>query len=74
MLNALRYFWVISKGYRLTPWRSPYIQWRMETFFGPSAAHLTAGPFFSLLWCERVRIERFLEWVEVQEKRARSHR
>jgi hypothetical protein len=64
MLNALRYYWIISKGYRLRPWRSPYIRWRLETFFGPDAADLNARTFFSLLWRERARMERFLEWVD----------
>jgi hypothetical protein len=63
MLNALRYYWIISKGYRLRPWKSPYIQWRLETFFGADAANLTAGKFLSLMWRERTRMERFLEWV-----------
>jgi hypothetical protein len=63
MLNALHYYWIIAKGYRLRPWKSPYIRWRMETFFGPAAADLNAGQFFGLLWRERARMERFLEWV-----------
>lgn len=63
MLNALRYYWIISKDYRLRPWASPYIQWRLETFFGAEAAHLGAGQFFGLLWRERVRMARFLAWV-----------
>ncbi len=63
MCNALRYYWIIAKGYRLRPWKSPYIQWRMETFFGPGAADLDARKFFRLLWRERVRMERFLDWV-----------
>jgi hypothetical protein len=63
MLNALRYYWIIAKGYRLCPWRSPYIQWRLETFFGGEAGNLSAGQFFRLLWRERARTERFLEWV-----------
>jgi hypothetical protein len=63
MLNALRYYWIISKGYRLTPWRSPYIQWRLETFFGHDAASLDARKFFALLWRERARLEKFLDWV-----------
>jgi len=73
MLNALRYYWIIAKGYRLTPWKSPYIRWRMETFFGPAAAELGLREFFGLLWRERARMERFLEWVAVREgeKRAR---
>jgi hypothetical protein len=71
MLNALRYYWIIAKGYRLRPWRSPYIQWRLETFFGAGAANLTAGKFFALMWRERERMEKFLEWVAVR-RRARA--
>jgi hypothetical protein len=63
MLNALRYYWIIAKGYRLRPWASPYLQWRLETFFGKDASELDAGKFFRLMWRERVRMERFLEWV-----------
>jgi hypothetical protein len=66
MLNALRYYWIISKGYRLCPWMSPYIRWRLETFFGHQAADLDAQKFFSLLWRERVRMERFIEWVALR--------
>ena len=63
MLNALRYYWIIAKGYRLRPWKSPYIQWRLETFFGHDAANLDARKFFRLMWRERARMERFLDWV-----------
>ena len=68
MLNALRYYWIISKGYRLQPWKSPYIQWRLETFFGKDAADLDAKKFFTLMWRERARMERFLEWVQERRK------
>jgi hypothetical protein len=63
MLSALRYYWIAAKGYRLRPWRSPYIAWRMETFFGPQAA--AAGPrrFCRLLWRERRRLAEFLRWT-----------
>lgn len=63
MLNALRYYWIAAKGYRLRPWTSPYIRWRLETYFGAEAAGLNAKQFFSLLWRERKEMERFLEWV-----------
>ena len=63
MLIALRYYWITAKGYRVRPWRSPYIRWRMETFFGPQAEPLTAPHFFSLLWRERRRLQEFLHWV-----------
>lgn len=72
MLNALRYYWVISKGYRLCPWKSPYIQWRLETFFGKDAADLDAGKFFALMWRERARMEKFLAWVGVRRRAQRQ--
>jgi len=72
MLNAIRYYWIISKGYRLSPWRSPYLQWRLETFFGREAAELNARKFFALLWRERARLERFLVWVSVRRAAQRS--
>jgi hypothetical protein len=63
MLNALRYYWIIAKGYRLHPWDSPYIQWRLETYFGKEAAELDREKFMSLMWRERARMWRFLDWV-----------
>jgi len=63
MLSALRYYWMAAKGYRLRPWRSPYIRWRMETFFGPAAAPLTPTRFAGLLWRERRRLLEFLRWT-----------
>jgi hypothetical protein len=72
MLAALRYYWLVSKGYRLRPWKSPYLQWRMETFFGPAAANLTPRKFLNLMWTERTRIHRFLAWVE--DRRREQHR
>jgi hypothetical protein len=71
MFNALRYYWITAKGYWLRPWKSPYIQWRLETFFGKEAADLDARKFFSLLWRERQRMEHFLEWV-AERRRAQT--
>jgi hypothetical protein len=72
MLNAFRYYWMIAKGYRLRPWDSPYIQWRLETFFGKDAADLDARKFFHLMCRERMRMKRFLAWVAIRQK-ARAH-
>jgi hypothetical protein len=72
MLNALRYYWIIAQGYRLRPWASPYLQWRMETFFGAEAAGLDAGRFFRLMWRERARMESFLEWVAKRRREQKS--
>jgi hypothetical protein len=70
MLAALRYYWLVSKGYRLRPWKSPYLQWRMETFFGPAAENLTPRKFFHLMWTERARLRRFLAWVKDMRREA----
>lgn len=64
MLNAFRYYWLAAKGHRLRPWRSPYIRWRMETFFGPEAEPLTPLRFCRLMWRERRRLAEFLRWAE----------
>jgi hypothetical protein len=72
MLNAMRYYWIIAKGYRLCPWKSPYIQWRLETFFGNDAADLDARKFFALMWRERARMEKFLAWVRVRRRAQRQ--
>jgi hypothetical protein len=72
MLNALRYYWIIARGYRLRPWASPYLQWRLETFFGKEAAELDARKFLSLMWHERARMERFLEWVGDRRREQKS--
>ncbi len=73
MFNALRYYWITAKGYRLRPWKSPYVQWRLETFYGKQAADLDARKFFALMWRERARMERFLGWV-AERRRAQKER
>lgn len=73
MFRALRYYWMVAKGYRLRPWRSPYLQWRMETFFGPEAASLDAAKFFRLMWRERERMNRFIAWAD-ERRRAQKKR
>jgi hypothetical protein len=74
MLNALRYYWITAKGYRLRPWKSPYIQWRLETFYGKEASDLNAKKFWDLMWRERTRMKRFLAWVAVRRREQRSKR
>jgi hypothetical protein len=71
LLNAIRYYWITAKGYRLRPWRSPYLRWRLETFFGPDAANLDARQFFGYLWRERKRMRLFLAWVKLERQRSR---
>jgi len=71
---ALRYYWRAAKGHRLRPWRSPYLRWRMETFFGIHAEQLTRQEFFRLLWQNRRRLTGFLRWTEEMEERQHNPR
>jgi len=71
MFSAIRYYWITAKGYRLRPWQSPYIRWRLETFFGPSAANQGAGDFCRLIWRERARLRSFLAWVDERRREQR---
>lgn len=63
LFTALHYYWATAKGYRLRPWASPYIRWRLETFYGGDTHDLGPGQFFGLLWRERGRSRQFLEWL-----------
>ncbi len=64
LLTALRYYWITAKGYRLRPWASPYIRWRLETFFGGDMHELGRAEFFRLIWSQRKQLSRFLAWTE----------
>jgi hypothetical protein len=72
LLTGLRYFWIAAKGYRLRPWKSPYLRWRLETFLGPEACDLDARKFFRLMWRARTRIRSFLAWVKERRKDRRK--
>jgi hypothetical protein len=73
MFEALRYYWIIARGYRLNPWKSPYIRWRFETFFGPEVAPLDARKFFELSWKYREQMEEFIAWVGERRREQRAH-
>jgi hypothetical protein len=63
MLTALRYYWITAKDHRLRPWASPYIRWRLETFFGGDMHALGPSEFFRLIWSERKQLSQFVAWV-----------
>ncbi len=63
MRDALRYCWIATKGYRLRPWASPYIRWRLETFLGGDFHSLGSGELFRIAWRERARFRNFLTWA-----------
>jgi hypothetical protein len=73
MRKLLRYYWMTTKGYHFTPWNSPYIRWRFETFLGPEAANMTAGKFLRLSWKYRTQLESFINWADERRKAQRHH-
>ena len=60
----LLYLWRASKGYRLRPWRSPYLRWRIETYWGWHADRITPRMFVGFLWQHRGELLRFLKWAD----------
>lgn len=61
----IRFLWRATRGYRLTPWRSPYLQWRIETYSGIPQQSVTLAVFWKFVWSERRSLVRYLSWVEV---------
>jgi len=59
----LRFVWVATAGYRLRPWRSPYLRWRIETYSGMAAETITAGSFWRFVVSERGALWKYLVWV-----------
>jgi hypothetical protein len=59
----LRFLWLAARGFRLRPWRSPYLRWRIETYWGIPAEAIGAREFWRFLWVRRGELLRFLVWV-----------
>jgi hypothetical protein len=53
----------LSKGYRLAPWRSPYLLWRIETYSGLYAERITARDFWTFVRQHPGELLRFLRWA-----------
>jgi len=66
----LRMLWRVTRGYRLRPWRSPYLRWRMETYWGMHAAEITFFQFWQFAWRQRRELRRYLQWAAIMRKRA----
>ncbi len=59
----LRFLELATRGYRLRPWASPYMRWRVETYAGIPAESITASIFFRFVWAERKSLWSYLLWV-----------
>ena len=63
MLGVL---WRLTRGYRLRPWRSPYLRWRMETYWGMHAKSISFREFWIFLWRHRADLLRYARWAARQ--------
>jgi hypothetical protein len=71
----LRFLWNATRGYRLHPWASPYLKWRIETYAGIPAEAITREIFFHFVWSERRSLWTYLKWVgQMAKQNGRSDR
>ncbi|HYM05118.1 MAG TPA: hypothetical protein VEU11_01025 [Terriglobales bacterium] len=64
--------WRLARGYRLRPWRSPYLRWRIETYSGIHADQIDFHTFWRFVWRHRAELAQYLAWAE--RERRLSHR
>jgi hypothetical protein len=57
------FLWKASRGYRLQPWKSPYLRWRVETYSGVPADSIGFREFWQFVWAERRPLMQYLKWV-----------
>jgi hypothetical protein len=60
MLGVL---WRLARGYRLRPWRSPYLRWRIETYSGMHADEIDFRTFWTFVWRRRAELARYVRWA-----------
>jgi hypothetical protein len=73
MFDLIAYYWISARGYRLQPWKSPYLQWRFETYLGKDAFPLTAKKFFHLSWKYRTELRNFATWAATRRRIQNQH-
>jgi hypothetical protein len=61
--EMLRLLWRMTRGYRLRPWLSPYLRWRIETYSGLHAEAITFRQFWGFAWKSRRELLRYLRWA-----------
>ncbi|HEY5161847.1 MAG TPA: hypothetical protein VII81_02455 [Terriglobales bacterium] len=71
MRKVLQFLWNASRGHHLTPWRSPYLRWRIQTYTGVKVKDIGFLEFWGFVWKERSELVRFLKWTAQMEGYAR---
>jgi hypothetical protein len=74
MFVPVRFVWNATKGNRLTPWRSEYLKWRIETFSGKKAESLRGRDVFRFVWDSKWELLDFLAWTGRLEREVRDVR
>lgn len=60
MLGVL---WRLSRGYRLRPWKSPYLRWRIETYSGLHADQIDFRTFWRFVGQHWRDLLRYANWA-----------
>lgn len=63
MWHIIRFLWNSSRGHRFTPWRSPYLKWRLETYTGMKMKSIGFFEFWGIMFRERNEMLRYLRWT-----------
>ena len=66
----LAFLWQATRGYRLRPWRSPSLRWRIETYWGLHAEAISPREFRAFVWEHRAELWRFLKWASEMRRQA----
>jgi hypothetical protein len=74
MLAPLRFLWNATRGHRLTPWRSEYFRWRVETYSGKPAETLTFTDIMGFVWTSRWELLSYLAWIGRLDREVRKSR
>jgi hypothetical protein len=59
----LRIFWRLTRGGHLRPWLSPYLRWRIETYWGIHADRIDFVKFWGFVWNQRSDLIRYFRWA-----------
>jgi hypothetical protein len=70
MFASVRFIWNATRGHRLTPWKSEYLKWRIETFSGKKADTLGRWDMLQFVWESRWELLDFLRWTGQIEREA----
>ncbi len=71
MWYIVRFLWNATRGHHLTPWRSPYLRWRVETYCGVKMDKVGFLEFWGFMFRERKELMRFLRWTATMDGYAR---